>query len=216
MNIDNQIDDDKTKYWCSIYALKNQIMLDYWIYIWEDKVITALEYFAKLGAFIPWFWADATIIYPVVIKYIKLKLWLSFEIVTRNIDTFNPHKWAILWFKRATKLYMQNIKDRELNQDEIDKLVDWKQVWHFHCYKRWMIIESLNWDYYNLSLDDLKYAFAKWLYYYNTRRFNPVWELTEKVCNRTLWVSKARQEAWFTKFPYVWLTELKEIIEEYK
>jgi hypothetical protein len=154
-------------------------------------------------------------LFPAVVKYIKWKLWLSFKIDINNIDSFDLEQARILWFKRATKLYMQNIKDRRLTTDEIDKLVDWKQIWHFHCIKKWKVIESLNWDYFDI-LWNLKYAFAKWLYYYNTRRFLPADELTEKVCKRTLWIAKARQEAWFTKFPYVWLVELKEIIEEYK
>lgn len=215
MKIDNQLDwDDLSKYGCSIYALKNQIMLDYWIYIWEDKVIIALEYLSKISAFIPWFGWDATIIYPAVIKYIKLKLWLSFKIDTKNIDTFDSEKARILWFKRATKLYMQDIVDKKLTTDEIDKLVSWKQVWHFHCYKQGKIIESLNLDYYDI-LWNLKYAFSKWLYYYNTRRFDPTNDLTRKVCDRTLSIAKERQKTWFKNY-LVWLVELKEIINESK
>ena len=166
----NQLEQKATWYACSIYALLNLLKYDYWVYIETTKTLKFLVYLEVIGVFFRLEGSCAKYIFPSAIKHINKLLWLELKLWTTTLKSKLSTKYGyILWYKRANTYYKNSASDWEITKEEIEKIEDTKANWHFHFWKRWKIVESL-WGFrYKLSIDNLKYAYSKDMYYTNCR-----------------------------------------------
>jgi len=207
----NQLLQKDTYYACSIYALLNLFKYDYWVIIPINLILKLLIYLERLWVFFRLWWAVADVIYPIAIKYINIRYWISLKIEKTTVDKITNKRWYILWFKKATTLYKKNAEDWEITKEDINAFSSYKDNGHFHYWKRWEVVESLGWFRSRLSLDNLSYAFEKGFYYPTIRTIS--WE--EKLKLKLISIAQERKLYNF-KIPYIQEYELKDFIKQYK
>ena len=190
----NQLAQKQTHYSCSVYAFLNIIKYDYWIEIKVGNILNIIIYMEKIGALLKW-WASANIIYPALVKYVEWKTGFKMKTIKWNISTIDSKKWWVLWYKRSNKTYIELSEDWEITKEDVDKIVKTKKwYWHFHVWKRNVILETL-WGFpYKMKKSNLKYSESKDLYYYSTRAFIPRDERTEKMQKFLIKVVRQKQE----------------------
>ena len=168
----NQLAQEQTHYSCSVYAFLNCILLDYWVQLKVDWILKLVIYMEKIWVLLPW-GASASVIFPALVKYTEYKTGFKLKIVKWTIYKLWT-KSTILWLKKSNRTYLNLADDWEITKKDIDSLNDSKGWYgHFHCYKRWNILETLWWFRYKISKDILNYAKSKDLYYTATRSFIP-------------------------------------------
>lgn len=189
----NQLAQKQTHYSCSLYAFYNIILYDYWIKLNVDEMLNTTAYFIKIKTLLKW-GASAWIIYPSLVKYVEKKTGFKLKIVKWDITRLDNKKWWILWFKKANSTYIKLSKDKLVTMSDIDKVANTKEgYWHFHMWKRDVVLESL-WGYpYRLRKATVVYAYINWLYYSSTRAFIPADERTAKMQKLLI---KTAKEKW--------------------
>jgi len=207
----NQLKQKDTNYACSIYTLLNLFKYDYGVIIPLNLILKFLIYLEKAWVFFRLEWAVANIIYPVAIKYINLKYWINLIIQKLTIDQIKEERGYILWFKKATTKYKKSAEDWEITKEDINNFSLYKDNWHFHFWKRWVLVESLGWFKTKLSLENLKEAFTKGFYYPTIRTI--VWE--EKLRKKLILIAQERK-LYLKKNKYIQEYELKDFIKQYK
>lgn len=160
---------------CWIYACLNYFRYEYWVYLPDDSVIIKIcEYLARIDAWFEKWGADANIAGPALMKYIKYKTWFKLKIVKSSIDRINTDRGYVIWFKKASRLYLKLAQDKKLDKNDINEIKANKWGYgHFLFYKREKAVDSLWWYWYDFSFNDLKYARDLDLFYNSVRQFVP-------------------------------------------
>jgi len=206
----DQLKNDYTHYWCSVYALLNLFRYDYWIYVELDYILKFLVYLESISARFKLEWAYASVVFPACIKYINLKLGLKLKLgkSTLKAELSNKHG-RILGYKRANTFYTSLFKDWEITMEDVEDVKESKENGHFHFWKRWKIIESLWGTRYKMNAKVLDYAYFCWLYYPTIRYV--YWE--EELQKECLDIVKYRKMQKLNN-PYVRYEQIKQIKQQ--
>lgn len=204
----NQIWDIDLKNSCSVLALLDYLKYEYYIEIPRDSILILLDYLKRMEAWFPKWWADAWVVYPAIVKYIKWRYWLSIKIKVGNIEKINDGRGHILGFKWANKKYLSLTSDKEVTSKDIDEM----QVsnWHFIYYENNVVADNLWWILIRWTYENIQYAYHKWLFYYNTREFEPADDKTRRVAEYCKRVGKSRRDLWWKNY-FLTPQELKKL-----
>lgn len=192
----DQTQDKYTRNACWIYAALNYFRYEYWVEIPDNGMIIKIcEYFDRIWVWFENWGLDANIAYPALMLYIRYKTWFNLKIVKWSINKIDSKKGYVLWFKKASKLYLKLSKDKSLTKDDIMQIRgDKSWFWHFFFYKKETVVDSLGGFSYNLKYPELKYARDIDLFYNSVRQFVPADDRTERAQIILVGLAKNRKE----------------------
>lgn len=168
--------------WCSVYTLFMIIQLQWGIKYKNEFIIKTLKEAEKDKTFFSTRGAYFQVIYDWFIKAIFNYTEIKVRVRTVNImskefeDLYNMNYAFWLWLKYAWLWYRSSRKDWTITIEEV-KNFNWTRVyWHNHAFyktkKGWVIFDSLKtvtWKPIFMSLEVLREAVKKWIYYSNAR-----------------------------------------------
>jgi len=177
-----------SRYWCFLYSFFTIISNIYWIKFDNDFLIRKLKKSEKEKIYRVWSWARFTASYKWLTQQLSKNVWIKLVSYSTMVDSKNftelLDKWYFfaIWSKKANKEYFEEIKDWDIDNLNFNS---WNKNGHLQTYykdlKTWkyFIIENYNWflndNTIEFSLDKLKYAYKKWMYYRTARTIIPVW-----------------------------------------
>jgi len=210
----NQYEEYYTRNACSIVTLLNILKYRYGIFVVPSfimKIAIALE---VLWVFSPSGWAVFNTIYKIFVWDLNRKLWLNFEVILAQIDTFPANNFDTywIWIKWYSSYKWDKIKKKWIITDaDMDWLATFTWwVWHNAG------IDMSAWGYFidtdwskntQIRLHTLKYWEKLWIFRNNIRTVSPVDEITKAVCKLTIRMFQAEKKWKLNEYLYINMEE---------
>ena len=178
-----------TRNGCSIYTLYMIIQIQWGIIVDNEFIKSTLRkaeeqkvWYESWGAYFnkiyKWF-SQAIYNRTKVIVTVK-----AVNIYSKEFeDLYNQWNAFWLWLLYAWLWYKKAREDWIITEQEISEFEDWAVYWHNHTYFKWLIVDSLwsvSWKPIKMSLENLKKAVDKGLYYPTARTLVMKDKLLEK------------------------------------
>ena len=178
-----------TRNGCSIYTLYMIIQIQWGIIVDNEFIKSTLRkaeeqkvWYESWGAYFnkiyKWF-SQAIYNRTKVIVTVK-----ALDIRSKEFEEMYNDWYAFgLWLKYAWLWYKKAREDWIITEQEISEFEDWAVYWHNHTYFKWLIVDSLwsvSWKPIKMSLENLKKAVDKGLYYPTARTLVMKDKLLEK------------------------------------
>jgi len=186
----NQSWDKFTRNWCTLYTLFWIVKLQWWITVSNKLIKDTLVVAEKEKVWYQSWWAYFAIIYDwfVIKVFERTQVKINIKAVDINSKVFENliESWYAfwLWLKNWNANYINSVIDWFITKEEIDMIAlvgGWFQ--HNHIYFNWKLYDSI-WSLKNqnptLTLENLRYAVQKWIYYPTARTLVMEDKLLEK------------------------------------
>lgn len=187
----NQNIDKYSSMWCPVYWLAHTMLINYWIKVYNNFLLSVLHYYEKIKVWSSKDWWSFNKVYNTSVNEINNKLWINTKLLERKISNL------IDWDTLAYWIWMPNyhswlnlIKDWSFDKDDVESflLYKWKTVWHHLCWtwKDWWYLINSNWSKpIKCSLEILKYMVSKWIIRDTARAIIPNDESTRNIFSLT-------------------------------
>lgn len=180
----------QTRNSCIITTIQNLLRARYGI-IMSEKEQQAMKDSAKSV----WIWSEEnwwvfTFVYNWATWYLNKKYWIEFDIKAVSIlsdefkTLYDQGEWFWIWLLYASSWYSKSREDQEITLEEINSFnkAENKFMWHNQFYKLGYIASILQSVAYNkkiikFSLNNLREAVKKWIYWETARYFTITDEL---------------------------------------
>lgn len=199
----NQSLDKYSRMWCVPIGYAHLYLLDYYIKVDFDFLLTFLRTLEVLALWSSKEWATFSVIYSWCEKAIQSKLWINVDTKITNVDRLKEWTAYGFWIQKFNAGVLEIFLDGKVSPEEVnDFLKSTKWVWHHLVWKNGYIVDSYTWKAIQCTKEMLKILVLKWIIW-NTFRYIVPWDEYSKLvlhyCKR-MWESERLGEIYFKKF----------------